>query len=433
MLSLEQLKEGLQAGVFSAELAKIYGEDTPKQTLRLGEIAAQFAVYFSPEAADVAAATRNVAVFSAPGRSEIGGNHTDHNKGKVLAAGVNLDILGVAAKTSAPRVRVKSAGYNLNDIDLAVLTPVQAETGHSNAMIRGICAGFAQRGYAVGGFDAATASDVLGGSGLSSSAAFGVLIATILNHFYNNAEISPLELAQIVQYAENEFVGKPCGLMDQTASAVGGFVSIDFADTAHPVVTKLDFDFGASGHALCIVNTGGSHADLTDDYAAVRGEMESVAQALGAQVLRETSKQALLENLPAAQEKCGDRAILRALHYYAENGRVDAQAAALARGDFDAFLALIKESGRSSFMYNQNVFTGEMRRWQPVALGLALSENILNERGAWRVHGGGFAGTIQAFVPLDMLDGYKTAIEAVFGAGSCYVLKVRAHGGVRVI
>jgi len=384
MLSLNQLTGGLQNGAFDADLEALYGGDSPRQALRLAGIAARFAEHFSPDA-------QNIAVFSAPGRSEIGGNHTDHNRGKVLAAGVNLDILGVAAKCGANRVRVKSAGYKPNDVGLSVLTPVASESGHSNAMIRGICAGFAQRGHAVGGFDAATASDVLGGSGLSSSAAFGVLIATILNHFYNGAGIAPLELAQIVQYAENEFVGKPCGLMDQTASAVGGFVGIDFADNARPVVTKLDFDFAASGHALCIVNTGGSHADLTDDYAAVRREMESVAQALEAGVLRETSREALLSRLPEIRKECGDRAILRALHYFAENERVDAQAAALRGGDFAAFLALVKESGRSSFMYNQNVYTGAMTRGQPVSLGLSLSESVLGPRGAWRVHGGGFA------------------------------------------
>jgi len=433
MLSLEQLTQGLHNGAFEAQLKKLYGASAPKHTQRLTGIAARFAEHFSPDAQDIAAATRDVAVFSAPGRSEIGGNHTDHNRGKVLAAGVNLDILGVAAKCDANRVRVKSVGYRANDVGLTVLTPVEAETGHSNAMIRGICAGFAQRGHAIGGFDAATASDVLGGSGLSSSAAFGVLIATILSHFYNDAAIPPLELAQIVQYAENEFVGKPCGLMDQTASAVGGFVAIDFEDTAHPVVVKLDFDFAASGHALCIVNTGGSHADLTDDYAAVRREMESVAQALGAEVLRETSQDALLANLPAVRAQCGDRAVLRALHYFAENDRVDAQAATLRRGDFAAFLSLVKDSGRSSFMYNQNVYSGEMTRDQPVSLGLALSESLLSGHGAWRVHGGGFAGTIQAFVPLNLLDGYRDAMEAVFGPGCCYILNVRPQGGVLVI
>jgi len=426
MLSFEQLTTGLENGTFDAALEALYGSDMQKHAGRLAGIAARFAEHFSPDAKDVA-------VFSAPGRSEIGGNHTDHNRGKVLAAGVNLDILGLAAKVDAPRVRIKSAGYSMNDVDLAVLIPVESETGHSNAMVRGICAGFAQRGHAIGGFEATTASDVLGGSGLSSSAAFGVFIATILNHFYNDAAIPPLELAQIAQYAENVFVGKPCGLMDQTASAVGGFVEIDFADTARPAVTKLDFDFAASGHALCIVNTGGSHADLTADYAAVRREMESVAEALGAQVLRETSRDALLANLPHVRAQCGDRAILRALHYFAENDRVDAQAAALRRGDFAAFLALIKESGRSSFMYNQNIYTGQMTREQPVSLGLALSESVLSQRGAWRVHGGGFAGTMQAFVPLDMLEAYRAAVEAVFGPGNCYVLKVRAQGGVRVL
>jgi len=426
MPSLNQLTQGLRSGAFLPELGKLYGDDAPQQAERLFGIAARFAEHFSPDAGDVA-------VFSAPGRSEIGGNHTDHNRGKVLAAGVNLDVLGVAAKTGEARVRVKSAGYNPNDVDLSILTPVEAETGHSNAMIRGICAGFAHADYVIGGFDAATASDVLGGSGLSSSAAFGVLVATILNHLYNDAKISPLELAQIVQYAENEFVGKPCGLMDQTASAVGGFVAIDFADTARPVVTKLDFDFAASGHALCIVNTGGSHADLTDDYAAVRREMESVAEALGALVLRETSREMLLAELPKIREQCGDRAVLRALHYFAENDRVDAQAAALRRGDFAAFLALVKDSGRSSFMYNQNIYTGRMVREQPVSLGLSLSESVLGGRGAWRVHGGGFAGTIQAFVPLDLLEEYRRAMEGVFGQGSCYVLKVRAQGGVRVL
>ena len=426
MLSLEQLTQGLQNGQFEENLKAVYGEDAPMQALRIAEVAAHFGELFAAETGDVA-------VFSAPGRSEIGGNHTDHNKGKVLAAGVNLDIVGVAAKCEQARVRVHSAGYRPNDVDLSVLTPVDEETGHSNAMIRGICAGFVQRGYAVGGFCATTASDVLGGSGLSSSAAFGVLIATVLNHFYNGAQIAPLALAQIVQYAENVFVGKPCGLMDQTACAVGGFVAIDFADTARPVVTKLDFDFAASGHALCIVDTGGSHADLTDDYAAVRREMESVARALGTHVLRETAREELLAHLPAIRKHCGDRAVLRALHYFAENDRVDAQAAALARGDFAGFLALVKASGHSSFMYNQNVFTGQMTREQPVSLGLDLSETVLGGRGAWRVHGGGFAGTIQAFVPLDLLDGYRAAMEGAFGQGSCYVLQVRAHGGVRVI
>ena len=423
-MHLEQLQSGLESGALRGRMEEIYAADAPAQERRLLELANTFAEIFPDE--------REVSAFSAPGRSEIGGNHTDHNNGKVLAASINLDIQAVAAKTGGGRILLKSAHYPFNNVGLDVLTPMDAEYGHSNAMIRGICAGFMQRGHKVGGFSAATVSDVLGGSGLSSSAAFEVLVCTVLNHFYNDGKIGPLEIAQISQYAENVFVGKPSGLLDQTACAVGGFVSIDFEDTKAPVVRPIAFDFESSGYALCILDTGGSHADLTDDYAAVRAEMENVAGALGKRVLRETDREALLQYLPVVREAAGERAVLRALHFFAENDRVDAQAAALERGDFPAFLALIKESGRSSFMYNQNVFTPR-RREQPVALALALSETLLGARGAWRVHGGGFAGTIQAFVPLDLLEGYRKAMEAVFGKGSCYVLRVRPHGGVKVL
>lgn len=425
MIDFIALKTGLPTGEFDSQLQKLYGDEAPKHALRLSGIAQEFEARFGNDA--------QVSVFSAPGRSEIGGNHTDHNRGKVLAAGVNLDILGVAAKREDHRIQLKSAGYPINDIDLRVLTPVEEETGHSSAMIRGICAGFSQRGYRIGGFSAATHSEVLGGSGLSSSAAFEIWVATVLNELYNDGKIDAIELAKISQYAENVFVGKPSGLLDQTACAIAGFVEIDFEDTAKPLVRKVNFDFAACGYALCVVNTGGSHADLTDDYAAVRREMESVAAAMGCEVLRETDQGAFLAELPALREQCGDRAILRALHFFAENERVDAQSAALAQGDFAAFLHLIKESGRSSFMYNQNVYNAKPVDWQPVSLGLALSETILGSQGAWRVHGGGFAGTIQAFVPLDLLDTYRAGMEAVFGQGSCYVLQVRPYGGLLLI
>ncbi|MDR2752724.1 MAG: galactokinase [Oscillospiraceae bacterium] len=425
MPTCSQLTAQLQAGTPSPALTALYGiEHTATQARRLLGVAEAFASTFAPE--------REIAVFSAPGRSEIGGNHTDHNRGKVLAASINLDVIAVAAKSENNRVRVYSAGYNPNDVALDTLTPVPEETGHSSAMIRGICAGFAQRGHRIGGFDATTISDVLGGSGLSSSAAFAVLVCTILNEFYNDGRVSALEVAQISQYAENVFVGKPCGLLDQTACAVGGFVAIDFEGSV-PVVQKVDFDFAQSGHALCIVDTGGSHADLTEDYAAVRAEMESVAKALGRNVLRETTQADFLAQLPRLRETCGDRAALRALHFFAENARVDAQAAALQANDFAAFLRLITESGRSSFMYNQNITTGKSPAKQAVALALALSETLLGGRGAFRVHGGGFAGTIQAFVPLNLLADYRAGMEAVFGPQSCYVLKVRLQGGVRVL
>jgi len=423
-MTLNRLIQGLTAGEFNTQLSALYGDAASRQARRLLGIANAFEQHFGMHDA--------VEVFSAPGRSEIGGNHTDHNRGKVLAAGVNLDILGVAAKRSDMRILEQSVGHQLNDIDLRHLKKVPAETGKSSAMIRGICAAFAQRGYQIGGFEAATQSEVLNGSGLSSSAAFEVFIATVLNVLYNDGNIPAVEIAQMCQYAENVYVGKPCGLLDQATCAVAGFVAMDFADPKMPVVTKVDFDFAACGHTLCVVNTGGSHADLTDDYAAVRAEMESVARALGCDVLRETNREAFMQSLPAIRKACGDRACLRALHFFAENDRVDAQAKALADNNFAQFLQLIKQSGQSSFMYNQNVYTGRPPSEQPVSLGLAMSEAILGDRGAFRVHGGGFAGTIQAFVPHDMLDGYRSQMEAVFGPDSCYVLQVRPQGGVKV-
>jgi len=427
MTSLTNLIHGLPSGKFEPQLRALYGEDTARHTARLLDVAQTFEELFG--------AAEHAEVFSAPGRSEIGGNHTDHNRGRVIAAAVNLDILGVVAQRGDMRMRIreKSAGHEMNDLDLNSLEIVEQERGRSAAMIRGICAGLVQRGYNIGGFEAATHSEVLNGSGLSSSAAFEIFIATVLNYLYNDGKIPPLEIAQICQYAENVYAGKPCGLLDQATSAIAGFISIDFESLQAPAVTKVDFDFEACGHALCVVNSGGSHADLTGDYAAVRGEMELVARALGCEVLRETSREALFANMAHVREQCGDRAILRALHFFAENERVDAQSEALAGNDFDAFLQLIKASGRSSFMYNQNVYTGRPAGEQPVSLALALSETILRERGAWRVHGGGFAGTVLAFVPTDLLGIYRAQMEAVFGQGSCYVLKVRPQGGVKVI
>jgi galactokinase len=424
MTSLTQLAQTLQNGGYAAALADFYGEDAAKQQDRLQECASFFARHFGTDAC--------VELFSAPGRSEIGGNHTDHNCGKVLAASVNLDVIAVAARRADHRIMLQSAGHDLIDISTEALAPLPEERGHSAALVRGVCAGFAERGYRIGGFNAASISDVLSGSGLSSSAAFEVLVGTILNHFYNGGQVEALTIAQIAQYAENRFFGKPCGLLDQTACAVGGFVSIDFEIPAAPVVRQVRFDFASCGHALCIVNSGGSHADLTDAYAAVRGEMERVARTLGKTMLRETSREELLANLAVLREQVGDRAVLRALHFFGENDRVDQLTKALAANDFERFKRLIVESGRSSFMYNQNVYTGGASREQSVALALALSEHLLAGRGAWRVHGGGFAGTIQAFVPLELLEEYRSTMETLFGAGSCYVLRVRPQGGARI-
>ena len=379
-----------------------------------------------------AAGTRDVHLFSAPGRTEVGGNHTDHNHGKVLAASISLDVVAAAAKNNEGVVRIKSAGYPMDAVSCADLAVRDADAGRSRALVRGMLDRFVQLGYKVGGFDAATASQVLSGSGLSSSAAFEVLIGTLINHLYNDGKVSPVEIAKIAQYAENVHFKKPCGLLDQMACSVGGFVSIDFADPTQPVIGRIPFDFASCGHALCIVDTKGSHSDLTDDYAAIRSEMEAVAGFFGKKVLREVTKQQVLDNAAAIAKQLGERAVLRALHFFNDNARVDREFAALESGDFETFKQLVIESGLSSYLYNQNVFTSKRPTSQPLSLALLVSEEILRGRGAWRVHGGGFAGTIQAFVPLDMLDTYSKAMRALFGDDACYVLNIRPVGGIQL-
>ncbi|MFR3418697.1 MAG: galactokinase [Eubacterium sp.] len=290
-----------------------------------------------------------------------------------------------------------------------------------------------KKGYEIGGFDACTTSDVMGGSGLSSSAAFEVLIATVINHLYNDGKIDAVTVAKAAQFSENVYFGKPSGLLDQTASSVGTFVTIDFKDTANPVIKKVDFDFAKSGYSLCIVDTHGNHSDLTDDYAAVRGEMEAVAKAMGKNVLREVEYEEFFQSLDVLKEKVNDRALLRAFHFFGENERVDKAVSSLENNDFDSFKQAITESGYSSFLYNQNVYSPKNPTEQKLSLALCISEKLLKGKGAWRVHGGGFAGTIQAFVPNDMLDTYKETINRVFGDGSCHVLIIRPVGGARVI
>ena len=349
-----------------------------------------------------------------------------------MAAAINLDAVACAAKTDDHYIRVFSKGYPGDVIDLNDLTPQEKEKEKSASLVRGVAARFKELGYNVGGFDAVTVNNVLKGSGMSSSASFEVLGGTVLNYLYNDGKVSAVEIAQIAQYAENVFFGKPCGLMDQMACSVGGFVKIDFGDPGKPVIDPVNFDFAACGHSLCIVDTRADHADLTFEYAAIRQEMETVAGFFGKSCLRETPETDVMANLAALREKLGERPVMRAMHFYADNRRVDAEAEALAKGDFEAFKALTSASGRSSYMYNQNVFAASMPQSQPVALALALSEYILDGRGAWRVHGGGFAGTIQAFVPNDLLAEYKEKTEALFGEGSCYVLAIRPVGGCEV-
>ena len=371
-------------------------------------------------------------IFSAPGRTEISGNHTDHQHGCVLAGAVNLETIARVTLNDTDLIRICSEGYAPVEVDLKDLALREEEKNTTAALVRGVAANFVQRGAKLQGFDAAVTSTVLPGSGLSSSAAFEVLIGTILNELFYDKQLTAVEIAQIGQWAENVYFGKPCGLMDQTASSVGGMVFIDFNDPKAPIVERLDFDFAAAGHALCIIDSGADHADLTDEYAAIPTEMKQVAAYFGKEVLRDVSVETFFAGLPGLRGKVSDRAILRAMHFLQENTRVQKQAQALRDNDFGKFLQLATESGRSSWMYLQNITPAGYIEQQAVGVTLALCDALLQGRGAYRVHGGGFAGTVQAFVPHDLLDSFKAGIEAVLGEGSCHVLSIRPEGGIRV-
>ncbi len=373
-----------------------------------------------------------VAILSAPGRTEICGNHTDHQHGRVLAAAVNLDFLACAAPNGTNTIRFQSEGWPMVEVALDGSGPREDEKESTPALVRGMADRIAGMGYPVAGFDAYAVSDVLPGSGLSSSAACEVLLGVILNHLFCQDALDAVAIAQIGQYAENVYFGKPSGLMDQTASSVGGAVAIDFADPAKPVVRPMQVDLNAAGYALCIIDSGASHADLTAEYAAIPQDMKAIAGWFGKEVLRQLSQADVLANLPALRKQFGDRAVLRALHFFADDQRVEAEADALEQGDFDSFLALVKESGRSSWMYLQDIVPAGAVQEQAMAVALAVAETALAGRGAYRVHGGGFAGTIQAFVPLDMLEQFKAQVEPLLGEGSCHVLSIRPVGGAVV-
>lgn len=369
--------------------------------------------------------------FSAPGRTEICGNHTDHQQGMVLAAAVNLDALAAVAENQTGVLRVRSQGYPLCEIQLDDLSPRASEENTTPALIRGVAARFSSLG-SLRGLDIYIVSQVLPGSGLSSSAAFEVLIGTILNGMFFEGRISPVEIAQIAQYAENVYFGKPSGLMDQMASSVGNLVEIDFHDAQQPVVTPLDFDFSKTGYALCIIDSQASHADLTDEYAAIPAEMKQVAAHFGKEVLSQLPEQEFYAAIPALRKELGDRAVLRAFHFYQENHRVPRACKALEQGDFQGFLQVLRESGASSYMYLQNVSPAGAVAQQAMAITLALCEHYLEGTGAYRVHGGGFAGTCQAFVPMDRLEAFQNGINYVLGEGACHVLSIRPSGGVEV-
>ena len=371
--------------------------------------------------------------FSAPGRTEISGNHTDHQRGRVLAAAVNLDMQAAVRPNGTDTIRILSQGYPMSVVSLQELEPKAEEINSTPALIRGVAARFQQLGCKVEGFDAYMESTVLPGSGLSSSAAYEVLIGTIINHLYFDAKVSQPEIAMIGQYAENVFFGKPCGLMDQMASAVGGMVTIDFEDKENPVIQPVSFDFASCGHALCIIDSRASHADLTDEYAAITVELKNICAHFGKDVLRQIDPADFYAAIPALRKKCGDRAVMRAIHFYRENARVPQQVAALQAGDFDSFLKMEKESGHSSWMYLQNVIPAGYTAHQDMAIALALCEQYLQGKGAYRVHGGGFAGTVQAFVPFELLETFRAGIDAVLGEGACHVLSIRPEGGVEAI
>ena len=375
-------------------------------------------------------AGREISLFSAPGRTEIGGNHTDHQRGRVLAASVNLDTVAAVSENGENVIRIQSEGYPLCTVEITDLAIREEEKNTTMSLIRGVAAAFAEMGCEIRGFDAYVISDVLRGSGLSSSAAFEVLVGVILNGMFFGGKADAVKIAQIGQYAENVYFGKPSGLMDQMASSVGNLVAIDFADPKTPVVERVDFDFSQTGHSLCIIDSGADHADLTDEYAAIPGEIKTICAYFGKEVLRDIPKEDFYAAIPQLRQKAGDRAVLRAIHFYDDNDRVPQQVAALKNGDFAAFLELMKDSGRSSWMYLQNVIPAGCKTHQEVAVALAMCDKLLAGKGAYRVHGGGFAGTVQAFVPNDMLESFRQGIEAVLGAGTCHVLSIRPVGGM---
>ena len=427
MLSCKTLIDQLSGGMWDKRLNHLYccngGEALEAVRARAVEAVKRYQALFS--AGDDARA----ALFSSPGRTELGGNHTDHQHGCVLAASVNMDMLAVAAPNGTALVRIHSEGYPVLTVDLSSLSPAEDERETSAALVRGVAARMAELGQSPAGFDAYVCSSVPAGSGLSSSAAYEVLVGTIFNVLFCNQVFTPVQVAQIGQYAENVFFGKPCGLMDETASAVGGVVSIDFQDPDAPAVRKVNFDFSATGHTLCIINSGADHADLTDAYAAITSEMKSVAACFGKAVLRDVDEAAFRATIPELRKALGDRAVLRAIHFFAENRRAAQEAQALEQGDFAAFLALVRASGLSSSLYLQNTFAPSDPRQQAIPLVLWAAEEVLQGTGAVRVHGGGFAGTVQAFVPNDRLPDFLAAMERLLGPGMCHMLSIRPEGG----
>lgn len=424
-MNISELERKISDGGYDKAFEKIYGADAvgTQRERYLGAVVEFKKLYPNRVEAEI---------FSAPGRSEVGGNHTDHQHGCVLAAAVDLDVIGVVAFHDEDVIRLKSEGHDANEVKLGSPGVQSGEYGTSDAIIRGVAARFTELGAKIGGFDAYTTSNVLSGSGLSSSAAFENLLGTIIDVHYNGGKAGAVEIAKIGQYAENVYFGKKSGLMDQMVSSVGGFVFIDFKDTENPKIKKVNCDFEKAGYRLCITDTKGSHADLIDDYSAVPAEMNAVAAYFGKPYLREVDEEEFIRALPELRGKLSDRVVLRAAHFFNDNKNAKDEAAALEAGDFARFLEIVKRSGDSSYKLLQNIYSCHKPEEQGLSVGLWASERILRGRGAVRVHGGGFAGTIQAFVPVEAAEEYRAELDRIFGAGSCRALRVRPVGGVAV-
>ena len=422
-MNITEVKANIKNGAYDNSFSMLYG-DVSAARARYLMACESFEGIFSEK--------ENIRLFAAPGRTEVGGNHTDHQHGCVLAGGVNLDVIAVTAPNNDGKVRIKSEGYDMDVIDITELEKNTAEHGRASALIRGVLSRFKELGADISGFNAYTTSNVLKGSGLSSSAAFEVLVGNIVNGMFFNNKADEITIAKIGQYAEREYFGKPCGLLDQMASSLGGFTYADFFNPADPITEKINLDIHSFGYTLCVVDTGGNHANLTQDYADITIECKEISNKLGVDFLRDADQNRFYNSIAELRRACGDRAVLRAFHFFNENDRVEKQKAALKAGDFEGFLKLVNESGESSYDYLQNLYSNSAVSEQGLPLAIALTKKFLNGKGACRVHGGGFAGTIQCYIPSELLADYKKTIEAVFGENSCCVLNIRPVGGYEI-
>lgn len=426
-MNVEDILVNLRNGKYDSQFGELYETSTVQmQRIRYENAIKKFTQQFPQRI------NSEIAIFSAPGRTEIGGNHTDHQHGCVLAAAVNLDVIAVVSFHDEKTIRVKSEGHDIDLITLDDTAVREGEKGTSAALVRGIAAQFIEMGVDVKGFDAYTTSDILSGSGLSSSAAFEILIGTIINCCCNNGKTDPVKLARIGQYAENVYYGKKCGLMDQAVCAVGGLVFIDFNDPENPVIRKHDADLSEYGYELCITDTKGNHSELTDEYSAISDEMKQIAEYFGCKYLRDVDESEFNRSIPGLRKSCSDRAVLRAMHFFEENRRTQRESAAFQEENVEYFLSLIQQSGDSSEVLLQNLYSVKRPTEQAIPLAIAVSKRILNGKGAVRIHGGGFAGTIQAIVPRMEVERYKSEMKALFGGGCCYVLHFRRTGGIQL-